>query len=736
MDQDELTASHWDDVFSSNNPPSFSNLNNSYMPPVLNNEFNDLNLKDDDKEEQQEQDDEENEEGQEVNPPTHTNKYADYDPEQDQLNSLRKEERQEHKHSLMSELTQGLEGEFDLENSLSSPLKKKTNNPNDSLFNDRGSPIRINKTNNEHSLPTTGQLDPSASTITTPKRASQLKNGKFKAPRYRKYSSKVIAKHLNNDDTKVPPASTSPPPPSTTTTTATIPRDSSTETSPHIVTDGNESLGPLGNDIIGNDDDTNLSDSTSLKSGTRADQLVQEANAPLYDIPQVSEESRSKQLRKEDDHTKLIDLEGDKKPTSNNNDHELPRFDISVGDPMKVGDITTAHIVYSIRVRNKNKNQNAYAGSPFESVDEITVSRRYKDFRWIYHQLQNNHPGKIIPPPPAKQTYIGRFNENFIENRRLSLEKMLVKMNGNQSLCNDDDFVMFLTSDKFTSELKERERLSGLEASLQANDSLDNEGQSILLDDNSSSTLAVVGNAGATGSGFMSSLFSMSNKIIEPDNFFTNKKSYIEDMEFNLKNFYKSLEVIGNQRVEMSQVIEEVATTINELSSFEISKVTSELLAAFSDVHLKLKENLDRVNLQDQLTLGFTIEEYLRTIGSIKYVFDARLKIYQQYYNFKTDLTKKEVQLDKLERKYNKSVDKINQLSFEVDKLKQKTTIFEKKFNTISDTIKEELEGFETDKIDDFRNSVEIFIESSIEAQKEAIELWETFYERQNLSKA
>jgi len=70
-----------------------------------------------------------------------------------------------------------------------------------------------------------------------------------------------------------------------------------------------------------------------------------------------------------------------------------------------------------------------------------------------------------------------------------------------------------------------------------------------------------------------------------------------------------------------------------------------------------------------------------------------------------------------------------------VDKLKAKVQTFEKKFNLISETIKLELERFEFEKIDDFRNSVEIFIESSIESQKEAIELWETFYERENLSK-
>ncbi|SGZ51301.1 CIC11C00000001729 [Sungouiella intermedia] len=181
-------------------------------------------------------------------------------------------------------------------------------------------------------------------------------------------------------------------------------------------------------------------------------------------------------------------------------------------------------------------------------------------------------------------------------------------------------------------------------------------------------------------------------------------------------------------------VTEEISSTIDALADLEILKTTSDLLGEFAEVHLKLRENLDRVNLLDQLTLGFTIEEYLRIIGSVKSVFEARSKIYQQYITYKNDLTKKQESLDKLNSKYKSSVDKINLLTFEVDKLKQKVTQFEKSFNNISDTIKSEIDKFEMDKIEDFRNSVEIFIESSIESQKQSIELWETFYDRQNLA--
>ena len=230
----------------------------------------------------------------------------------------------------------------------------------------------------------------------------------------------------------------------------------------------------------------------------------------------------------------------------------------------------------------------------------------------------------------------------------------------------------------------------------------------------------------------MSSLFSMSTKVTEPDQYFIAKKQYIDDLEYNLKQFYKTIELIGQQRMDMIGILDEISTTMDELSGLEISKVTSDLLSAFGEVELKIKDNLDRINLQDHLTLGFTIEEYLRTIGSINFVFDTRLNVYQQLNNFTQELNKKQNQLDKLTRK-QQQVDKIKQLNFEVDKLKQRTEAYEQSFKKISDTIKVELETFEYERIDDFRNSVEIFIESAIEAQKEAIELYETFYERQKL---
>ena len=57
----------------------------------------------------------------------------------------------------------------------------------------------------------------------------------------------------------------------------------------------------------------------------------------------------------------------------------------------------------------------------------ISVHRRYSDFIWMQDVLKSMHPLSIIPPLPPKQT-LGRFDEDFVEERRRGLEKFLMRV--------------------------------------------------------------------------------------------------------------------------------------------------------------------------------------------------------------------------------------------------------------------------------------------------------------------
>lgn len=88
---------------------------------------------------------------------------------------------------------------------------------------------------------------------------------------------------------------------------------------------------------------------------------------------------------------------------------------------------------------------------------EFAVSRRYRDFLWLYTQLHNDNPGIIVPPPPEKQS-VGRFDINFVEARRAALERMLNKTAAHPVLQHDGDLKLFLESEAFNVDIKHRER--------------------------------------------------------------------------------------------------------------------------------------------------------------------------------------------------------------------------------------------------------------------------------------
>ena len=62
-----------------------------------------------------------------------------------------------------------------------------------------------------------------------------------------------------------------------------------------------------------------------------------------------------------------------------------------------------------------------------------------------------------MPPPPEKQA-VGRFNADFVESRRQSLERMLNKIAAHPTLQHDADLKLFLESEAFNVDVKHKER--------------------------------------------------------------------------------------------------------------------------------------------------------------------------------------------------------------------------------------------------------------------------------------
>jgi sorting nexin-1/2 len=149
-----------------------------------------------------------------------------------------------------------------------------------------------------------------------------------------------------------------------------------------------------------------------------------------------------------------------------------PLFEIVVGDPHKVGDLTSAHTVYNVRTKVPITSPSTMVAprilteapqttSKQFRVPEFSVARRYSDFLWLYKVLNNNNPGVVVPPPPEKQA-VGRFDENFVESRRAALERMLNRICQHPILLQDQDLKLFLESESLNVDIKHREKQSPL----------------------------------------------------------------------------------------------------------------------------------------------------------------------------------------------------------------------------------------------------------------------------------
>ncbi|PWW75339.1 Vps5-domain-containing protein, partial [Tuber magnatum] len=337
-----------------------------------------------------------------------------------------------------------------------------------------------------------------------------------------------------------------------------------------------------------------------------------------------------------------------------------PSFEIHVGDPHKVGDLTSAHTVYQVRTKTTSK---AYRNS------EFTVSRRYRDFLWLYQALINNNPGVVVPPPPEKQA-VGRFDDNFVESRRAALERMLNKTAAHPILQHDADLKLFLESEALSGDIKHKEKQP------------------------------VGENKGMFGS--LGGAFSGGGKFIENDEWFLDRKHYLDTLESQLKALLKSVDTVIKQRKDLADAANDFSSSLQALSTVELSKYLSNPLESLSYLQIRIKELHERQAQQDVLTLGITVEEYIRIIGSIKLAFNQRQKAFHTYHAADGELVKRKATLGKVQRQGKTQQDRLNQMSAEVSDSERKLHAARVAFDNMGRTLRTELDRFEREKVEDF----------------------------------
>lgn len=304
----------------------------------------------------------------------------------------------------------------------------------------------------------------------------------------------------------------------------------------------------------------------------------------------------------------------------------LPKFEVSVGEPQRVGGID-AHTTYRIRTKtNFNKFRNP----------DVNVNRRYRDFLWLGNQLGITHPGVVIPPLPEKQA-MGRFQEDFVESRRVALERFLQKVVAHPLLFDDADVRVFLESETFSADV------------------------------------SMLTKKDPTKSGGMFSAFSMSGvtqyrATPDKDELLDTKKVEIEKFESQLRQLLKGVEALVKQRKDLGTATSDMGDAFIALGSAEGDPELAKKLKMVGNISRKIKELHEKQAEHDVSYLAYSVEEYIRFCGSVEQAYQSRTRYWNNVKSAEGAVMNKRLALDKA-RAAGKKGDKLTALQTDIDEV-------------------------------------------------------------------
>ncbi|KAL5536777.1 VPS5 [Sanghuangporus sanghuang] len=373
-------------------------------------------------------------------------------------------------------------------------------------------------------------------------------------------------------------------------------------------------------------------------------------------------------------------------PASREGSGARPFFSISVEDPQKVGDAIRPYILYTVHTKTN---------SPLFSKSSFSVLRRYSDFLWLYEMLCLNNPGVIVPPVPEKNPF-GRFDNLFVQQRRLALEICIQKMASHPVLVKDLDFRLFLESDTFALDIKHRKT----EMAQDRGGILSSIGQTL------------------TGS-----------KFLEVDDWFDKKKAYLDGLESQLKGLVKAIDSVSKQREELAIGTGEFSLSITELSESDLSKELCHSLSALG-IAEKKAQNLQHTQAQeDTITLMTAVEEYSRIINSVRMAFASRVRCHSQWQNAESELRRVKQSYERARSQGRIPQERTGHALAQIAEAERRAVDAKHEFERCSRLVKTEFSRFEEERIDDFKKALESFLEGMIERQLELVRAWEGYQE-------
>ncbi|OWF51369.1 sorting nexin-2-like isoform X2 [Mizuhopecten yessoensis] len=369
---------------------------------------------------------------------------------------------------------------------------------------------------------------------------------------------------------------------------------------------------------------------------------------------------------------------------------------IKVTEPQKMGDGMSAYMVYKVITKTS---------IPDFRKPELVVLRRFSDFLGLHEKLQTRylHQGRIVPPAPEKSvlgmTKIKMSKEesgalDFVERRRLTLERFLTRTAQHPLLRKDIDFREFLERD---GELPKATSTSALSSA----------GVKRLFHK--------VGDA----------VDKISYKMEEADEWFEEKQQQVECLDTQLRKLHSSMESVVGHRKDLSNNTAAFAKSAAMLGNAEEHTALSRALSQLADTEERIEQIQREQADHDFYVMAELLKDYIALLGAVKEVFHERVKSYKNWKDAEVTLTKKRENKAKLELA-NKT-DKISQAKQEISEWELKVEKGKDDFEKMSAMIRKEVARFDRKRVEDFKSSIIKYLEYLMENQQRVIKCWEAF---------
>ncbi|CAB3993838.1 Sorting nexin-2 [Paramuricea clavata] len=410
------------------------------------------------------------------------------------------------------------------------------------------------------------------------------------------------------------------------------------------------------------------------------------------DKPKAAKPKVSFEIEEKEDEEEQQDEQLDEEELEETDEFDL---EIKVSNPEKVGDGMGAYMQYKVTTTTSLAS--------FKKP-ETSVSRRFSDFLGLHERLNAKFllQGKVVPPAPEKSVLgmtkvkLGKeesTSADFVERRRASLERYLNRTAAHPALREDSEFRQFLETENLP-------RATGTAAF------------------SGGGFKRLVKNVGDT-------MFNLTSKIEESDQWFEDKHIKIDALETQLKKLHQALESLVNNRKELSTSTTVFSNAIAVLSSAEEHSSLSRALSNLAEVEEKVDKVIQNQMETDFYVLAELLKDYLGLVHSVKLCFNQRLRVFTNLQNAQQNLTKKREALVKAELA-SKS-DRMKQCKDEVNECERKVEKCQEEFKEMSKTIRKEFARFERNRTKDFRAAIIKYLEALMENQQQVLKHWEGY---------